>query len=202
MFVSKIGATVAFWCIAADRLPRGVPRGARVPTSTQLHVRSHAGLGWAHLALCVGHAFGLGILFAAIAPLLRSGPASSATMVRASISLLRLHGRMGPRGPFVPSVLWSSAAATAAITWWLHQFGLRAGEAGQRVAGDARNCGNTWLDRRRALTAKRTRREGARTGIDGREGVTPSRIAGRAARDLLRRRGTAALQTKPAEGRP
>lgn len=130
IFVFKISATILFWCIPLLLFPASILEAIGFPAQpSYLFVRM---LGWAYLALCVGYAFGLE---ASLRGQRAAGPIwvgivsnGGACLFLASFGLA---GAWSTWGGFVQFVLWSSTAATAAITAGLYLFGVRDGGAGQ-----------------------------------------------------------------------
>jgi hypothetical protein len=137
VFMFKIAATVAFWCVPLILFPSeslealGFP-----PQSSYMFVRM---LGWAYLALCVGYAFGL---WASLRGQGAAGPIWVGIVSNGGacvyLAYFGVSGEWSAWGGFVQFVLWSSVAATAAITIGLYLFGVRGGPAAQQVAVDRR----------------------------------------------------------------
>jgi hypothetical protein len=91
VFIFKIAATVAFWCIPLLLFPSESLEALGLPPESSYMFVSM--LGWAYLALCVGYAFGLNASRRGGAPLARSGSASSATAaITIGLYLFGVHG--------------------------------------------------------------------------------------------------------------
>lgn len=124
VFIFKIGATVIFWCIPLIFLPASALAALGFPVLTSyMFVRM---LGWAYLALCVGYAFGLS---ASLQGRRAPGPIWVGIVSNGGacgyLLYYGLFGEWTQWGDFVQFVLWSSVAATAAITAGLYAFGVR-----------------------------------------------------------------------------
>ena len=130
VYVFKIGATVLFWCVPLIFFPAAILEAIGLPSQqTYMFLRM---LGWAYLALCVGYAFGLA---AALRGQRAPGPVWTGIVSNAGacfyLTYFGVTGTWDGWGGPVRFVLWSSAAATAAITVGLYLFGVRnAGRAG------------------------------------------------------------------------
>lgn len=138
VFIVNIAATVAVWCVPLIVLPAQFLEALGFPRQPSfMFVRM---LGWAYLPLCVGYAFGLGDSRGgkrAAGPIgvgIVSNGGACAYLVYVGST-----GEGASWGAFVRFALWSSAAATAAITAGLYLFGVRGGEAAQPVAGAPRH---------------------------------------------------------------
>ncbi len=128
VFIVKIGATVLFWCVPLIFFPAELLVALGFPPQPgYLFVRL---LGWAYLALCVGYGFGLRD---ALRGLRAPGPIWVGIVSNGgACGWLLWHGVSGEWsrwGGFVQFVLWSSVAATAAITAGLYGYGVRNGAA-------------------------------------------------------------------------
>ncbi|MFO1408255.1 MAG: hypothetical protein U1F08_12110 [Steroidobacteraceae bacterium] len=124
VFVFKIAATVAFWCVPLILFPAAVLEALEFPKQpSYMFVRM---LGWAYLALCVGYAFGLR---ASLQGQRAAGPIWVGIVSNGGacgyLAYFGATGAWADWGGFVQFVLWSSVAATAAITAGLYQFGVR-----------------------------------------------------------------------------
>jgi hypothetical protein len=124
VFIFKITATVIFWCVPLIFLPAELLATLGFPEQpSYMFVRM---LGWAYLALCVGYAFGLSASLQgqrALGPIwvgIVSNGGACAYLIYYGLS-----GEWAQWGGFVQFVLWSSIAATAAITTGLYLFGVR-----------------------------------------------------------------------------
>ncbi len=124
VFVFKIAATILFWCIPLLLFPAALLDAVGLPEQpTLMFLRM---LGWAYLALCVGYAFGLR---AALHGERLAGPIWVGIVSNGGACVyLAVYGALGTWsswGGFVQFLLWSSMAATAAITLGLYLFGVR-----------------------------------------------------------------------------
>lgn len=137
VFMFKIAATVAFWCLPLIAFPAASLEAFGLPTQpSYMFVRM---LGWAYLALCVGYAFGLRASLRgerAVGPIwvgIVSNAGACAYLIYFGSS-----GAWSSWGAVVQIVLWSSVLATAAITAGLYVFGVLGATAGQQAgAGGA-----------------------------------------------------------------
>lgn len=130
VFVFKISATVLFWCVPLILFPATVLEAVGFPAQpSYMFVRM---LGWAYLALCVGYAFGLK---ASLQSQRAAGPIWVGIVSNggacAYLAFFGIAGSWSTWGGFVQLVLWSSVAATAAITVGLYVFGVRGGDVAQ-----------------------------------------------------------------------
>jgi len=137
VFIFKIAATVIFWCIPLIFFPAELLAALGFPAqSSDMFVRM---LGWAYLALCVGYAFGLS---ASIKGQRALGPIWVGIVSNGGacgyLLYFGLSGEWAEWGGFVQFVLWSSVAATAAITAGLYFFGARGSAAAQQFAAGRR----------------------------------------------------------------
>jgi hypothetical protein len=126
VFIFKITATVIFWCIPLILFPAEVLAALGVPEQpSDMFIRM---LGWAYLALCVGYAFGLS---ASLQGQRASGPIWVGIVSNGGACAYLIHygvsGEWAQWGGIVRFVLWSSVAATAAITAGLYFFGVKGG---------------------------------------------------------------------------
>lgn len=137
VFIFKITATVIFWCIPLIFFPAGLLETLGFPVQpSYMFVRM---LGWAYLALCVGYAFGLSAsMRGQRAPVpVWVGIVSNAGAC-AYLAYFGLSGEWSRWGGSVQFVLWSSIAATAAITAGLYVFGVRGSAAAQQLVQGGR----------------------------------------------------------------
>lgn len=133
VFIFKIAATVAFWCVPLILFPAAVLEGLGFPSQpSYMFVRM---LGWAYLALCVGYTFGLR---ASLQGQYSAGPVWVGIVSNggacAYLAYFGVSGEWAAWGGFVQFVLWSSVAATAAITIGLYFFGVQGAAAARLVA--------------------------------------------------------------------
>ena len=123
VFVFKIVATVAVWCVPLILFPVDWLDAVGFPEQdSYLFVRL---LGWAYLALCVGYAFGLG---AALRGERLMGPIWVGIVSNGgACGYLCAYGLSGSWAAWpapVQVVAWGSAVATALITAGLVIFGV------------------------------------------------------------------------------
>jgi hypothetical protein len=128
VFVFKISATVAFWCIPLIVFPASLLQAIGLPAQpSYLFLRL---LGWSYLALCVGYAFGLQ---ASLRGERAAGPIWMGILSNAgACAVLGYFGASGAWaawGGFLQFVLWSSVVASAAIAAGLYWFGVRSASA-------------------------------------------------------------------------
>lgn len=133
VFIFKISATVLFWCLPLIFFPATVLEAVGFPAQpTYMFVRM---LGWAYLALCVGYGFGLR---ASLQGHRAPGPIWVGIVSNGGACVYLIFfgvaGTWSSWGGFIQFVLWSSVAATAAITSGLYIFGVRGGVIAQQGA--------------------------------------------------------------------
>jgi len=125
VFIFKISATVLVWCLPMLLFPSSVliALGMTPQPNDFMFIRM---LGWAYLALCVGYGFGLR---ASLHGLRALGPIWVGIVSNGGACALMLYfgatGAWAEMSAAVQFILWSSAAATAAITAGLWHWGIQ-----------------------------------------------------------------------------
>lgn len=127
ILIFKIAATIFVWCVPLLLFPAATLEAIGFPKQdSYMFVRM---LGWAYLALCVGYWFGLQ---ASLAGQRLMGPIHVGLVSNGGACLYLLYygstGTWSDWGGPIQFIAWSSAAATAFITWGLFVFGVRGSE--------------------------------------------------------------------------